>query len=130
MLCPEIVLIHNVVSGNRKSCCTRKHSQQCCARKQQCLSAEKEKKYLPIVAAALSVLSVLSALSCRAVKLSWKEPWVKKRMVWSWPAALHPVGSNVTYVINLMVFFNADVLIIKCRFKRKKWMKKKKNGRK
>ena len=119
MLCPEIV--NNVVSGNRQSCCARKHSQQCCARKQQCLSAEKEKKYLPIVAAALSVLS---ALSCRAVKLSWKEPWVKKRMVWSWPAALHPVGSNVTYVINLMVFFNAEVLIIKCRCKKNKRMKK------
>jgi hypothetical protein len=27
-----------------------------------------------------------------------------------------------------MVFFNAEVLIIKCRFKKKKWMKKKKNG--
>ena len=114
MLCQEIV--NHVVPEN---------SQQCCARKQPCLSAEKEKKYLPIVAAALSVLS---ALSCRAVKLSWKEPWVKKRMVWSWPAALHPVGSNVTYVINFMVFFSAEVLIIKCRFQKNKKDEKKKKG--
>jgi hypothetical protein len=98
MLCQDIV--NNVVPGNNNVC-----------------PQKEEKKYLPIAVAALSALS---ALSCCAVKLSWKEPWVKKRMVWSWPAALHPVGSNVTYVINLMVFFNAEVLIIKCRFKKNK----------